>query len=271
MRNAGAIGLVVLGLFPGSAAAATVDPLSVKQSARVSGGGTAELVLTCPDTAVALNASASVELGNDSIPGRDARRWRFLVRGQGDAQRVKAVLRCVRLTLPSGISGVRLVVGTVRRPDVFVVAGATRRVALQCERGMIPTGWGLERGGSGQDIAVKAAAPTKRGFLFKLTNTGNAGASATPRIRCLGRTQNASSGERHSFSTRVAKFQDGGRTARHSCADDEYSVAPGVSLDGGSLLDSAVPAGPRGGTWRFSKAGAAKTSLICLSRETRFR
>ena len=268
------IGLVVLGAFPGSAAAARlVEPLSVRQSAQVSGGGTAELNLTCPETAVALSGATSVEPGTDSIPSQDPRRWRFRVSSQpGEpARRVRAVLRCVRLTLPSGIRGVRLIVGTVRRPDVFVVAGATRRVALTCERGMVPTGWGLERGTAGRSIAVSAAAPTRRGFVFKLTNTGEVGASATPRIRCLGRTQRASSGERHSFSTRLARFRDAGRSASHTCRDAEYSLATGVSLNTGVLLGSATPTGARGGRWTFSSGGQAKTSLVCLSRGTSFR
>ena len=271
------IGLVVLGAVPASAAAAlpVVDPVSVRGSTNLPSGGSRTLILTCPEPAVALHAGASSELGSDSVPDSDPRRWSFrFTSDAGDpARRVRAVLRCVRLQLPPGLRGVRLTVGTVRRPDVFVVAGAARRVALTCQRGMIPTGWGLERGGAGQAIAVAAATPRRRGFVFRLENTGSAGASATPRIRCLKRSQRARSGERHAFETRIARFDDSGAGARHACRRSEYSLSTGVSLDPSDdiLLTGAMPAGARGGRWSFNRGGQASTNLVCLDRTSRFR
>jgi hypothetical protein len=277
MLRAGVIGLVVLGAVPASAAAAlpVVDPVSVRGSTNLPSGGERTLVLTCPEPAVALHAGASVEPGSDSVPGSNARRWSFrFVSDAGDpARRVRAVLRCVRLQLPAGVSGVRLTVGTVRGPDEFVVAGASRRIALTCQRGMIPTGWGIERGASGQALAVAAANPTRRGFVFRLENTGRVGASATARIRCLKRSQRAQSGERHAFTTRVARFDDSGPGARHACRGSEYSLSTGVSLDPADhiLLTRAMPAGARGGRWSFNGSGEASTSLVCLDRTSRFR
>jgi hypothetical protein len=276
MRSAGVIGLLVLATVPGSAAAApAVDPGSVSRSVIVPAGATRTLTLSCPGSAVALHGAASSELGTDSIPSSNPQRWTFrLASGPaGPRRRVGAVVRCVRLRVPAGIGDVQLVVGTVRLPHVFVVAGATRRVALTCAPGMVPTGWGLEQGSAGRPIAIAAASPTRRGFVFKLENTGNVGASATPRIRCLDRTQRAEGGETHSFATRVASFEVTGSATRQLCRRGEYSVSAGASLDpaGDVVLTRATPTGERGGIWRFSSGAAATTSLVCLARRTGFR
>jgi hypothetical protein len=276
MRSAGVIGLFVLAAVPGSAAAApAVDPASVSRSVVVPSGATRTLTLSCPGTAVALHGAASSELGTDSIPGSNPQRWTFRFTSEaGDPRRrVRALVRCVALRVPAGIGDVRLVVGTARRNDVFVVAGATRRVALTCAPGMVPTGWGLERGSAGRAMAVAAASPTRRGFVFQLENTGDVGASATPRIRCLDRTQRAEGGATHTFATRVASFDVTGSASRRLCRRGEYSVSAGVSLDPADdvILRRATPTGERGGVWRFSGGAAATTSLVCLARRTGFR
>jgi hypothetical protein len=275
MRSAGAIGLLVLAAVPGSAAAApVVDPVSVSRFVTVAPGETRTVALTCPGTGVALHGAPSSQRGSDSIPSRDPQRWTFRFAGDSDGpRRAGGVLRCVRLRVPADVGDVALVVGTVRRPDVFVVAGATRELTLTCERGMVPTGWGIERGDAGRTIDVAAASPTRRGFVFMLENSGNVGASATPRIRCLERKEQATGGKTHSFATRVATFEDDGDVARHSCRRREYSVSAGVSLDaaGNLVLDRATPRRERGGLWRFTGDGSATTSLICLARGTRFR
>ena len=275
MRSAGAIAILVLAALPGAAAAApVVDPVSVSRFVTVDAGETRALTLACPGSAVALHGAASSERGSDSIPSSDPQRWTFrFANGSSGPRRAGGVVRCVRLRVSADVSGVALAVGTVRRPNVFVVAGASRAVRLTCQRGMIPTGWGVERGDAGRTIAVAVASPTRRGFRFVLENTGNVGASATPRIRCLERTEEASGGRTHSFSTRVATFEDDGTVARHSCRRREYSVSAGVSLDpaGDALLERATPRRRRGGLWLFSGEGSAATSLVCLARGTRFR
>jgi hypothetical protein len=275
MRSAGAIGILALAAVPSSAAAApVVEPVSVSRFVTVEAGETRTVALTCPGTAVALHGAASSEPRTDSIPSSNPQRWTFRFANDSNGpRRAGGVLRCVRLHVPADIGDVALVVGTVRRPDVFVVAGASREVTLTCERGMVPTGWGVERGDVGRTIAVAAASPTRRGFAFVLENTGDVGASATPRIRCLDRRERATGGKTHSFATRVATFEDDGTVARHSCRRREYSVSAGVSLDpaGDLVLERATPRGERGGRWRFSGDGSATTSLICLARGTRFR
>jgi hypothetical protein len=62
---------------------------------------------------------------------------------------------------------------------------------------------------------------------------------------------------------------------RHGCRSSEYSVATGVSLAavGDVVLTATGPVGGRDGQWTFAQSGAASvgTSLICLSKNTRFR
>jgi hypothetical protein len=273
MKSAGVIGLLLVGAAPSSAAAApVVDPVSVSRFVTLPAGEARALTLTCPGTSVALHGAAFSERGSDSIPGSDPQQWTFrFASDSGGPRRVGGVLRCVGLRLPAGISDVSIGVGTMRRPDVFVVAGATRRVTLRCNRGTVPTGWGVEGAPS---IEVAGASPTRRGFVFMLENTGSVGASATPRLRCLERRERAGDGRTHTFATRVATFEDDGNLVeRHSCGRREYSVSAGVSLDpaGDVVLERATPRGERRGLWRFSGSGSATTSLVCLARGTRFR
>ena len=268
MRSAGGIGLLMLGALPGTALAApVVKPVSVSRTVVVPAGAARSAILNCPGTAVALNGAASAPA--DSVPGADAQRWIFRFAAQGAERRVRTVLRCVRLNLPDEVDAVRLVVGTVRRP-LTLDAGADRAVTLRCRRGQEPTGWGVERGDAGDAIAVTAVTSTRRAVGFVLENQGATAATATPRIRCLERTQDGGSGLTHSFRLRRPSFEDSGRSARHSCRQGEYSVSAGAVVDG-AVLEAAIPRGPRSARWRFSSAAGATTGLICLSRRTRFR
>jgi hypothetical protein len=273
MRSAVAIGLVMLGVLPGSALAApVVEPLSVSRTVAIPADAARSVILTCPGTAVALHAAASSERGSDSIPGSNPKRWTFRFTPDGAPRRVRTVLRCVQLRVPAEAGGVRLVVGTTFRPDVAVAAGSGRSVALTCRRGQAPTGWGLERGDGGGSIALAGVARTPRGFRFQLDNTGGAVATATPRIRCLERTQRADAGLTHSFRLRTASFEDSGRTARHSCRTGEYSISAGIRIEDADdvFLTGAMPTRARGARWRLSEAAAATTELVCLARGTRF-
>jgi hypothetical protein len=273
MRSAGAIALLVLGALPGSALAApVVDPVSVSRTVLVPADSPRSVILNCPGTAVALGAAASSEPGSDSIPGANPKRWTFRFAPDGTARRVRTVLRCVQLRLTGDVGSVRLVVGTAFRPDVSVDPGATRLVTLRCQRGQVATGWGVERGDAGEAIAVTSVARTTRSFGIELENTGRTAATATPRIRCLERTQRSSSGLTHSFRLRSPTFEDSGRAARHSCRRGEYSISAAAVLDpdAGAVLEAAIPSGPRGARWRLSRAADATTELVCLSRRTRF-
>ncbi len=265
------IALAAVAAAPASASAAPlVDPVSASRSVSVPSGASRSTTLTCPGTAVALHGATTDDPAGHSVPRSDPQRWTFRFSGGAADRRVRAVLRCVRLRLPAGVSGVRLRVGTVRLPGLDVASRATRRVSLRCQRGLVPTGWGVAHGGPARGLAVVAAVPTRRGFVFELRNRGGSAVTVTPRIRCLDRTERADDGRRHSFRTRVASFRDTGSSARHRCRRGEYSLAAGVSLDN-VFLELARPVGARGGRWSFSGGEIARTSLICLARRTRFR
>jgi hypothetical protein len=258
-----------LALPPAAAQARVVDPISVSKSVTVPAGESRSLTLGCPARAVALNGVAPA--ATSSIPGPNGRGWTFRFAGGAGAGSGDASLRCVRLRLPKRISGIGLVVETRIEPVAELAPGASARLDVSCSNGHLPTGWGLERAGAGNGIAVTAATPRRRGWSFAFVNAGAGPAAATATIRCLERRQRARSGQRHAFATRVASFQESAAaTARRSCRRTEFSLATGVSLPRGvHLLDTAL-FGARGGEWTFSAATTAETSLVCLARTTRF-
>jgi len=258
-----------LALLPAAAHAGVVEPISVSKSVSVPAGGSRSLTLRCPARAVALNGAAPA--ATSSIPGPNGRGWTFRFASAAAAETADASLRCVRMRLPDRISGVGLVVETRIEPVAELAPGASARLDLTCSSGELPTGWGLEREGAGNGIAVTAATPRRRGWSFGFVNAGAAPATATATIRCLERRQRARSGQRHAFATRVASFEaKATATARRSCRTGEFSLATGVSLPSGVHLLETGLAGPRGGEWAFSAATTAETSLLCLSRTTRF-
>jgi hypothetical protein len=257
---------------PAGASAQVVEPVSVSKSVSVPAGATRSLTLSCPGSAVALNGAPTSLRSASSVPVTDPREWSFRFSAGAAARTAGAVLRCVQLDLPSDVRAVKIGIGT-RWVPLTVAPISTERAELTCKRGQVPTGWGLERPDSAADaLAVATAAPTRRGFVFRIENTGAVEAPGTLRIRCLGRAQDGGNGERHSFSTRVATFA-GGTT--HTCRRSEYSLSAGASIDpvGDAVLTRAYPTGSRGGRWSFTGAADAPpvTSLVCLSRTTRFR
>ncbi len=264
------------------AQAPLVEMLTVSESITVTADAPRSLTLGCPGTSVAVSGSVTTGLGTltDSIPRRGASHWTFRFTSPGGSHEVTGVLRCVRLNLPGGVDGVRLVVGSAVEPGVLVAAGKTERVAVGCPADQVPTGWGFKRISGGNSIAVTAAAPSQAGWVFKLENRGSSAARVTPRIRCLASTQRASSGQRHSFSLRAASFVDridaGANEAEaHACRATEYSLSTGVSLDSADdiLLKGTYPAGLRGGRWSFRQANGqstVKTTLLCLASDTSF-
>jgi len=263
--------VLVLAL-PAGASAQVVEPVSVSQSVSVPAGGTRSLTVSCPGSAVAVGGAPTSFTSASSIPTADPREWTFRFSAGATARTASAVLRCVQLDLPGGVRGVNIGVGTRWLP-LTVAPTSTERAELTCKRGQFPTGWALERADSTADaLAVAAAIPTRRGFDFRIENTGALEAAGTLRIRCLGRIQHARNGDTHSFSTRVATFAGG---TSHACRRSEYSVTAGASIDpvGDAVLTGAYPTGSRGGRWSFSGASDAPpaTSLVCLSRTTRFR
>lgn len=262
-------------LVPGAAQARVIEPVTVSKSIDIPAGETRFLTLRCPARAVALNGSSHAALAStDSIPSNDARRWTFRFTATSVARTGAAELRCVRLRLPHRVKRVTLIVGTQIEPVFEVPAGNTQQIAVKCNKGQVPTGWGFERRTADNGLTIVGAVPRRRGWLFTLENTGPVGAAGTLYGRCLERKQRGS-GQRHIFSTRVASFTqrvNGGGTTTGSCRPREYSVATGVAPTSLRLTATNV-VGNRGAQWSFAAPGgssAVTMSLICLARTTGF-
>jgi hypothetical protein len=270
---------VVAAVFPAAAPARVVEPVTVSKSVSVPAGQTRTIELRCPARAVALNGSVRGPLaGTESIPHNSARRWAFRITAGTKARTTGVDLRCVRLRLPHRVDGVGLSVGTQIEPIFEIPAGNTQQIAIKCNRGEVPTGWGLGRRTPGNALEIAGVAPTEHGWLFTIANPGSVGAAGTIYGRCLQRKQRAASGQRHIFTTRVASFSqpiDGGGTTSGSCRRRELSVSTGVSLpaSGGIRMTATSLFGSRGGEWSFAQpfgAATIRTSLICLARGTGF-
>jgi hypothetical protein len=258
---------LVAAAVPAAAGAKLVQPISVTGST-----DSGSLKLKCPARAVALNAAPTSAGGaEDSLPAPFARTWTLRFGDRGGS----GVLRCVRLDLPTGVKGVTLAVETKIEPVSEVAPGAIQTVPVACSHGNVPTGWGLDRSGAGNELSIVRAVPGAQGWTFTLENNGSSGAAGVIYTRCLERKQHADTGQLHSFRTRIAKSRVKGASATRSCRASEFSVATGVSLSASAdiLLTGTGPIGTRGGQWHFARASGAppaKTSLICLSTTTRF-
>jgi hypothetical protein len=195
---------------------------------------------------------------------------------------VRAVLRCVRLELPAGLSDARLVVSTRLPPAFEIPAGSSTAVQIRCGRGFVGTGYGLESGGR-RDVRIAAAIPGARGWTFRLENTGSSPARARLRVRCLKRSVSARRGgapsqlvfqvARREFSNRVGPGAR--KTFSNSCMAGEFSVATGSVVDPADdiVLSGSHPIRSRSGRWTFARASAGdrvRSFLVCLSRGTQF-
>jgi hypothetical protein len=263
-------------LVPGTAQARVVEPVTVSKSVDVPAGETRSLTLRCPARAAALNGSTRAALAStDSIPSNDARHWTFRFTATSSARSATADLRCVRLRLPHRVKRATLIVGTQIEPVFEVPAGNTQQIAVKCNKGQVPTGWGFERRAADNGLTIMGAVPRRRGWLFTVENTGPVGAAGTLYGRCLERKQRGSGGQRHVFSTRVASFTqqvNGAGTTSGSCRPREYSVATGVAPTSLRLTATNV-VGNRGAQWSFAApvgSTPVTTSLICLARTTGF-
>ena len=179
----------VLAAFPAAAEASDViQPSAVSRSATIAGGATRTLELSCRAPAIALNATASglpagAELRRSS-PSAGVLGWSLELAAADSAarQRLGGSIRCLRLELPDGVRDVSLGAATRRTPAVPVPAGETRRTSVRCERGFIPTGYGVDRGGA--QVRLAQALAGARGWSFRLANPGSAAAQASVVIRC---------------------------------------------------------------------------------------
>jgi len=280
---------IALLAVPASALAAdVVVPSSVSGSTTVPAGGASTLTLRCPAAAVALNAAvtrrgAGVTVRR-SIPGAAPDDWRFRLTAAAGARSrsVRAVLRCVRLAVPVGLSGARLVVSTRRSPLFEVPAGSFIAAQTGCPAGFVATGYGLDRGAR-RDVTIAAAIPTANGWNFSIEDTSASRTRARLTARCLKRVVSAHRrGATTSMTFRVRRRElanrvgpgAGGRFS-HSCRRSEFSAATGSVVDPADdiELSGSHPAGASGGRWTFSRVHAGdrvRSSLVCLSRLTRF-
>jgi len=281
------VAIVMLAALPAAAAARpTVVPSSAERSTTVPAGGARSLTLTCRADAVALHA-APVRLPSGvrvaaSDPGRDVRRWSLRFASVARRSRsVTATLRCVRLHLPVGVSGVTLRVSTTSRTKLRVPAGSSVQLPLRCAPGFIPAGQGV--GAGTRAVSVSTAVPNGDGWVFRIENKGNSAATASARIRCL---QRAVRGRRNGAITRLrfdvkhlafsVPVRSGkSRSFTGSCAPDRFSLGTGISIDGTDdiTLLRSFPLGSREGSWFLRNRGAAEPVrgyLLCLSRASRF-
>jgi hypothetical protein len=266
-----------------------VRPSSVEAGTTVPAGGATTLTLRCPVGAVALNAAitshgAGVTVSR-SIPGSDAGDWSFRLTAAAGARSrgARALLRCVRLELPAGFSGVRVAVVTHTNKRIAVPAGSSTAVQVRCGGAWTGTGYGLERSARGR-VKIAAALPAAHGWNFRLENTGARAGRAAVSVRCLrtavtGRSGGATRTLR--FEVVRREFSDSvgpgpARTFSHSCGLNQFSVATGSVVDsaGAIELSGSHPSGSRGGRWAFRRASAGdqvSSFLVCLARHTQFR
>jgi hypothetical protein len=281
--------IALLAAPAGALAADVVRPSSVAASTTVPAGGSSTLTLRCPSASVALHAAVTRQGAGVTVrrstPGAGPGDWRFRLAAADGASRrgARAVLRCVRLALPGGVSGARLVVRTRRREGIDIPAGSSTAVQMRCGEGFAGSGYGLDRGVR-RDVTIAAAVPTPHGWNFRLENSGASPASAGLRVRCL---KSVVSARRRGAPVRLRfrltrpsfafLFTSNGTGAfTHRCGTGKFSVATGSSvepLDPVELVSSG-PTSTRAGRWLFRGASAGdggRGFLVCLGRASGFR
>jgi hypothetical protein len=280
--------ILVLLVSPAAALAAdTVRPSYEGESVSIPPGGTRGLTLDCPSGAVALNAAVSRRGSGVTVrrstPGTDAGRWSFRASNRTSGRRrLSAIVRCVRLTVPVGVSRVQLLVRTLMPPAFDVPAGGTADSDVRCPRGWVPTGYGIHAGADAGDVNVTRAVPSARSWSFTFENTGVASADASVRVRCLRQTVTGRrAGERSTlrFSFARPRFENTGIPTgdgfTHRCGRGQFAVAAGVSYDPQAdvVLDESFAASERFGVWLFRRSETTETissSIVCLRRGSRF-
>lgn len=279
--------LAVLAVAPAGAHAANViRTTSVTASAVVPPGSTSTGRLECPSPWVALSGAVTSKgtgvTRASSSPGSGASDWRFRFAADSSARRtVRTVLRCVRLDVPSGVSGARLSVQTRRRLNLEVPVGGTASVAVRCGgRAWVATGYGFaDRTGS---VRLASVVPAAHGWRFVLENVGAAAALADVSARCLKQTVTADVGGgsaqlRFRLSRPAQENTVGPNRARfaHRCGANQFSLATGSVVDPAATIELADsgPTRPGWGRWTFREASGGervRTFLVCLARGSAF-
>jgi hypothetical protein len=263
-------------------AAGSVRPSSITAATVVPSGGTSTIGLRCPPQAVALNAAitrrGSAVTVERSIPGSGPADWRFKLSAADSGSRgVRAVIRCVRLRLPVGVSGARLALRTRKQPRIAIPAGGTASARLRCGPAWLATGYGLDAGGS---VRLAAAEPVAHGWNFTLENVGSTPVSAGVSARCLRHTVRAGSAELRFHASRPSHSNVLGPARasrfRHGCDPSRFSLATGFAVDPLDTIELAAsaPFGRLWGRWTFrhpTGGDQVRTFLVCLSRQSGFR
>jgi hypothetical protein len=277
--------IAVLVAAPAAAeATSAVRPTSVSRHIVVPSGAATTVHLTCPDPSVALNG-AVVRQGarvtvRRSTPGAKAGDWSFRLSASAGAagRSVALVLRCVRLELPSGITGARLHLNTRTRTDFAVPPGGTTAVQLGCGPAWLATGYGFERGAR-DDVVLAEAVPGAHGWRFLVENTGSTPATAGLSVRCLRKavTARTSGGglatlgfraARPSFSATFAA-SEGRRAAFRKCGTSRFALAGGTIVDAADSIEflTSGPTGARGIRWLYrnvTNGDRFQAFLVCL-------
>jgi hypothetical protein len=251
---------------------------SVTRKVRI-GEGATTFVLSCPKGHAALNGgtypTASDVVTSYSGPVKGLlRRWRFGFDAEGPAT-VRASVRCRRIRFPKRVHA-RFQVQSLARNEITVNSGATRRVRLRCEKGLVPTGWGQSQtpGGASEPGAIDlySVIPSRRGFRVGLRSQSTEDAQINLYLRCWRRKLRGQLAR-----VRVREFRNkvpaNGRTRiRHTCRRGEFSLATGWSFASrsGLAVSATRAAGARRARWLFDNGGGrakARTSILCLARQ----
>jgi hypothetical protein len=277
------LNIALLAVPGGALAAEVVKPSSVTADVVVPAGGTSTVRLECPSPAVALSGAVR-QMGpavtlRRSTPGLGANDWRFRLAADGTGgRRVSAVLRCVRLAVPAGLSGTRLDVKTRSRPSVVIPAGGTAAAQVRCGPAWLATGYGLEAGTSGS-VRVASAVPVAHGWDFVLENVGAAPVTAGVSARCLRQTVRSGGAELRFRASRPSRRNTLGTRRSpafaHGCGAGRFSLATGVILDPLDTIELAAsgPVRRAWGRWAFRQASggdSVRTFLVCLRTDSAF-
>jgi hypothetical protein len=274
--------LVALAAAPAGAHAANViRTTSVTGSSVVPPGSTSTSRLECPQPWVALSGAVTSKGTGVTVrrsnPGGAAGDWSFrFAADRSDRRRVRTVLRCVRLEVPSGVSGARVNVKTRSRFDIRVPVSGTASVTVRCGRAWAATGYGFaDRSGN---VRLASVVPAAHGWRFVLENVGAADARAEVSARCLQQTVTADSAQLRFRVSRPAQENVVGKNRprfSHRCGANKFSLATGSIVDPASTIELA-DSGPRlsaWGRWTFRQASggeSVRTFLVCLARGSGF-
>ena len=279
--------LALLAVPADALGANTIRTSSVTRSLVVPSGSPSTIRLHCPPTAVALNGAITRRGAGVAVlgskPGRDHGSWSFRAAASGAGSRsISAVLRCVRLEVPTGLSGVRLHVRTRISPEIAIAPGDTATERLGCGRAWTATGYALS--GGGDAVRLARAVPGAHGWRFTLENTGSSTVRAVVSARCLRTNVTATRSRggtaelrfgvvRRSFS---AVFPPGrGQIDATACTGGRFSLAAGGSLDPASPIELVIasPVGQSAGRWRVV-GGSGRDEFtvytVCLARGSAF-